>query len=487
MTLRPLNPFRPFEPFRYGVRSITAAIRALFANGEQGWWYDPSDLSTLYQDAAGTTPVTAMEQFVGLILDKSKGLQLGPELVTNGDFSQGATGWILGTGWNVANGMATKTAGAAATIRQGYAFQAGKAYSITYEVSGRTAGQCAAVIVGGTSVGESLHSSNGVRRCIVFAAAGNNSVGISADGIFDGSINNISVRELPGNHGFQSTLTKRMKVSRRVNLLVGTSTLATQSITTVAGAHTFKFSGAGSVTLSGTATGTYSAGAHSITCTAGTLTVTVTGAVTDASFVPTIKAHLPYQLVNTATDYDDDPSKFPTYFKPDAIDDCYVTNDIDLTGTDKVNVWAGITKLSDAAAAMVLELSPAADANNGAISLRAPSAATPNAQFISKGTAAYVAAIASPLAAPINAILGGVGDIDGDVAAILVNGVEVARSTADQGTGNYGKHPLFIGARNQTALFFGGEIYSLIGRGALSNASQQAAVNQYIRQKMMLP
>jgi hypothetical protein len=34
-------------------------------------WFDPSDLSTMFQDAAGTTPVTAAGQPVGLILDKS--------------------------------------------------------------------------------------------------------------------------------------------------------------------------------------------------------------------------------------------------------------------------------------------------------------------------------------------------------------------------------------------------------------------------------
>ena len=43
----------------------------LFAQGEQGAWYDPSDLTTLFQDAAGTTPVTAAGQVVGRILDKS--------------------------------------------------------------------------------------------------------------------------------------------------------------------------------------------------------------------------------------------------------------------------------------------------------------------------------------------------------------------------------------------------------------------------------
>lgn len=43
----------------------------LFAGGEQGVWYDPSDFSTMFQDSAGTTPVTAVEQPVGLMLDKS--------------------------------------------------------------------------------------------------------------------------------------------------------------------------------------------------------------------------------------------------------------------------------------------------------------------------------------------------------------------------------------------------------------------------------
>ncbi|MGB2246149.1 MAG: hypothetical protein ACPH3N_00690 [Alcanivorax sediminis] len=44
---------------------------SLFANGEQGAWYDPSDLTTLYQDSAGTTPVTIDGDPVGLMLDKS--------------------------------------------------------------------------------------------------------------------------------------------------------------------------------------------------------------------------------------------------------------------------------------------------------------------------------------------------------------------------------------------------------------------------------
>jgi hypothetical protein len=59
----------------YGVMMLSAgqfSPASLFAAGEQGAWYDPSDFSTMFQDSAGTTPVTAVEQPVGLILDKSK-------------------------------------------------------------------------------------------------------------------------------------------------------------------------------------------------------------------------------------------------------------------------------------------------------------------------------------------------------------------------------------------------------------------------------
>lgn len=44
---------------------------SLFKNGEQGFWLDPNDLSTMFQDASGTVPVTGVGQSVGLMLDKS--------------------------------------------------------------------------------------------------------------------------------------------------------------------------------------------------------------------------------------------------------------------------------------------------------------------------------------------------------------------------------------------------------------------------------
>lgn len=44
---------------------------SLFASGESGVWFDPSDFSTLFQDASGLIPVTDVGQPVGRINDKS--------------------------------------------------------------------------------------------------------------------------------------------------------------------------------------------------------------------------------------------------------------------------------------------------------------------------------------------------------------------------------------------------------------------------------
>ena len=51
--------------------TLNGAISQLFASNEQGFAFDFNDLSTMYQDAAGTIPVTGVGQPVGKVLDKS--------------------------------------------------------------------------------------------------------------------------------------------------------------------------------------------------------------------------------------------------------------------------------------------------------------------------------------------------------------------------------------------------------------------------------
>ena len=55
-----------------GVKmSLTAQVQALFAGGKVGGMWDMGDTATLFQDAAGATPVTAVTQPIGRVNDKS--------------------------------------------------------------------------------------------------------------------------------------------------------------------------------------------------------------------------------------------------------------------------------------------------------------------------------------------------------------------------------------------------------------------------------
>ena len=85
--------------------SLRQIIKQMFASGEQGFAYDIDDLTTMFQDAAGTVPVTAVGQPVGLILDKSGALALGSEL------KQSALAKMIGTApvatFNAATGVGT--------------------------------------------------------------------------------------------------------------------------------------------------------------------------------------------------------------------------------------------------------------------------------------------------------------------------------------------------------------------------------------------
>lgn len=53
------------------ISSVAWTPDAAFSGGVRGLWIDPSDFSSMFQDSAGTTAVTAVGQSVGLIRDKS--------------------------------------------------------------------------------------------------------------------------------------------------------------------------------------------------------------------------------------------------------------------------------------------------------------------------------------------------------------------------------------------------------------------------------
>jgi hypothetical protein len=190
-----------------------------------------------------------------------------------------------------------------------------------------------------------------------------------------------------------------------------------------------------------------------------------------------------YQRVNTSTDYDS--TGFPIYIKPNGSNQFMQTNSINFSATDKMTVWQGVRKLSDAAAAINLEFSASATANTGAFYMSAPNdASTQRYGFYSNGTgtvsgnqASYVTGTG---AAPDTAVLTGISNIAGDSSIIRRNGTAFAAGTADQGTGNYGNYPAYFYMRAGTSLPFNGNDYGSIARGAASTAAQITAGETYI-------
>ena len=55
---------------KLGTTNFKISPQRLFTDGSNGFWLDASDQSTLFQDSAGDTPVTALGDPVGLWLDK---------------------------------------------------------------------------------------------------------------------------------------------------------------------------------------------------------------------------------------------------------------------------------------------------------------------------------------------------------------------------------------------------------------------------------
>ena len=196
---------------------LTSIIKNLFANNEQGFFYDPNDLSTMFQGSAGNVPVTAVGQPVGLILDKSKGLVIGEEKITNGNFENGSTGWlgINGTDEVVSGGFLNFTNAVAGNPNayQQNVIEPSKWYKISFRVANRTAGATylMAYAVDAANVTQTAQiSTNGVYSAILRAPIdANGSLGIRVITGSSLSITDISVKELAGNHAYQTTSSLR--------------------------------------------------------------------------------------------------------------------------------------------------------------------------------------------------------------------------------------------------------------------------------------
>lgn len=170
------------------------------------------------------------------------------------------------------------------------------------------------------------------------------------------------------------------------------------------------------------------------------------------------------------------------YLAFDGADDFLQTNNIDFTATDKMSLFAGVRKLSDATAQMIVELSTS-NSNIGMFSLLKGGGSLDYIQSYLRGSSpgSYVSTNNAAYAAPSSLVVAAKLDINGATKNLLrVNAAQAGASSVSVGTGNYGNYPLFIGRRAGTSFPFNGHLYSLIGIGRLTTDSETIALEKAI-------
>lgn len=447
----------PFPSSHWGGFSPSA----LFAHGEQGVWYDPTDLSSMYQDSAGTTPVTAVEQPVGKILDKSgRGNHATQTTSTSRP--------VLSARVN----MLTKTE----------AFD-----DAVWTLSGSTLSATKVTSPLSTQTAQQLYETattawHGVYRTanLTISSAMTFSCYVKANG------RDYAVLNTTGPLGTDYVAACFDLVN--LTATTGRSGAYTSPVATITDVgngwrrcvlsySTTSTSGSPAVAASNTASPTYGSFAAFAYAGDASKGIYIWGA--DLRATNQVVVGLPvYQRVNTSTDYD--TAAFPLYLKFDGVDDSLATAAIDFTGTEKMSVFAAERKLSDSAQGVIAELSATIASNNGSFMLTAPNSASANYNFSSKGTT-QVDNTVTTYTSPLSGVLTGLADISAPSNVIRVNGTQAGSSTSSQGTGNYGNYALFVGRRNSASLQWTGNLYGLIVRGALTSTPQISAAENWLR------
>jgi len=179
-------------------------MKKLFSNNEQGFFYDPSDLSAMFQDAAGTIPVTAAGQPIGLIRDKSGRNNhassttssrrpifeqkpiLGANFVTDSTLAEPSK-WNTGVASGVSvsgnklifNNVKAYHASVTSPLNSAK-LTAGKRYLLSYIISGYVSGAVRAQLTGGATINTASFNKNGRVSLVVTATARHSFIGFQS-------------------------------------------------------------------------------------------------------------------------------------------------------------------------------------------------------------------------------------------------------------------------------------------------------------------
>ena len=398
-------------------------IAALFTTGVNGAWYDPSDFSTMFQDAAGTVPVTAVGQPVGRILDKSKGLVLGSKIVDS-NFNTGADGWIAYTNSSYTSTIATPSGTLVVTtqvsagssgakklltgLTPGIWYKATARIKKTTDPSANLAAASLRFVDGDAIIGWSAYfsttSSSFVDATLYFSPTGTTgTIGLVSGGsattvgTYVMEYDDVVVREIAGNHAFNPS-------GNSANFPV----------------------------LQQDGTGRY-------------------------------------------------------YLAFNGVNQWLQTNSIDFTATDKMFVTAGVRHLSNANYGGLVGLGATVGTAGSFLLWMRSVAGAGGFEWYSNGNVTGAITESATPTLPRTSVVSAAGDLSLTGAAnelkLRLNG-SLATTTAigDCGTGNYANTVITIGSYNASN-FFNGRLYGLVVAGKAASANEIASTEAWLNQK----
>ena len=422
-----------------------------------------------YTDTAGTQ-LTTKDQFVGLDLDAMG--SLGAELVTNGGFDTD-TGWTKNSGWTISGGKANATTTSNDQLFTALSISPGKTYLVTFDVISYTSGTPWVWL--GQGVSTPFSTTPGAKRYYLAAGSGDTLIrfGAAFSVGWTGSIDNISVKEVTGIRATQGTAGNKPVLRQGpVNLLLNSATLSTQSVAVAASPHTLSFTGTGTVTKSGTATGALvGTGAtdrvtQTFTPTAGTLTLTVTGSVTSAQLQLGLAATTYIPTTSAKASAGTGPSYWE--FGGDGTPTDYLgLGSVPFQMSDDGWVVAAVQCVSKSAGNRILHVGSSAT-DTQRVACLTVNATTGFLSAIWRDDASAVVTLVDTVDHVSNGVFVGSCRKSGASLSLRVNGVQVA--SAAQTFGATTLNAAAIGVHTATGSNFNGNIYAVLcGKGAITD------------------
>ncbi|ATG48149.1 hypothetical protein CEW89_11545 [Celeribacter ethanolicus] len=168
----------------------------------------------------------------------------------------------------------------------------------------------------------------------------------------------------------------------------------------------------------------------------------------------------------------------------DGVDDSYGTGAFDW-GSDAAQLVFGLRKTADDAIGCLLETSDNSNNYAGTLAVFAPNA-TLNAgtlEFRSKGST-QASAINFGIPSQTNFVLNAFGRVSSDTTVTRIDGIETRNVTTNQGNGNFGNFPLYIGRRANANFPFSGRLFGAVFYNRLLDASETGSVESWVAGKI---